>query len=103
MTTRTSDPHDSHIVSPLLYLAIFASLMVLTFVTVAASRYDFGPWNTVVAMAIAVLKATLVILFFMHVKFTSRLTQIAAASGFAWLVIMIGLTLSDVLTRGRTP
>jgi cytochrome c oxidase subunit 4 len=49
------------------------------------------------------VKATLVVLFFMHVKFTNRLTQLAAASGFAWLLILIGLTLSDVLTRGRTP
>ena len=80
-----SEHHENHVVSPLLYLAIFAALMVLTVVTVAASRFDFGPWNTVVAMAIAVLKATLVVLFFMHVKWSSRLVRVMVAAAFVWL------------------
>jgi cytochrome c oxidase subunit 4 len=92
-----------HIVSIRTYLIIFAVLVLGTAITTAVAFIDLGPLNVVVMLLIAFTKATLVVLFFMHVKFTSRLTQLAAASGFAWLVILIGLTLSDVLTRGRTP
>ena len=92
-----------HIVPIRLYLNIFVALLVGTALTTAIAFVDLGVFNVVVMLLIAFTKAALVILFFMHVKFTSRLTQIAAVSGFAWLVIMIGLTLSDVLTRGRTP
>jgi cytochrome c oxidase subunit 4 len=92
-----------HIVPIRTYLIIFAVLVLGTALTTAIAFVDLGPMNVVVMLLIAFTKATLVILFFMHVKFTSRLTQIAAASGFAWLAIMIGLTLSDYLTRGRTP
>jgi cytochrome c oxidase subunit IV len=92
-----------HIVPIRTYLIIFVVLVLGTALTTVIAFVDLGPLNVVVMLLIAFTKATLVILFFMHVKFTSRLTQIAAASGFAWLVIMIGLTLSDVLTRGRTP
>ena len=92
-----------HIVPIRIYLVIFVALLLGTALTTAIAFVDLGPFNVVVMLLIAFTKAALVILFFMHVKFTSRLTQIAAVSGFAWLVIMIGLTLSDVLTRGRTP
>jgi cytochrome c oxidase subunit 4 len=96
-----SEHHENHVVSPLLYLMVFGSLMVLTVVTVAASRYDFGPWNTVVAMAIAVLKATLVVFFFMHLKWSSRLVRLMAAAAFIWLALLIAGAYSDYLTRGR--
>lgn len=92
-----------HIVPIRTYLIIFVALVVGTALTTAIAYVDLGALNVVVMLLIAFTKATLVVLFFMHVKFTSRLTQLAAASGFAWLVILIGLTLSDVLTRGRTP
>jgi cytochrome c oxidase subunit 4 len=92
---------ENHVVSPRLYLLVFASLMVLTFVTVAASRYDFGPGNTVVAMAIAILKASLVILFFMHVKYSSRLVQLTMVAAFLWLALLIAGALSDYDSRGR--
>jgi cytochrome c oxidase subunit 4 len=96
-----SERHEHHVVSPLLYLMVFGSLMVLTVVTVAASRYDFGAWNTVVAMAIAVLKATLVVLFFMHVKYSSKLVQLMVAGAFLWLALLIAGALSDYDSRGR--
>ena len=96
-----SERHQSHVVSPLLYLAVFASLMVLTVVTVAASRFDFGPWNTVVALGIAVVKATLVVFFFMHLKWSSRLVRLMAAAAFLWLALLIGGALSDYVSRGR--
>lgn len=92
-----------HVVPIRIYLVIFAALVLGTAITTAVAYVDLGPLNVVVMLVIAFTKATLVVLFFMHVRFTSRLTQLAAASGFAWLVILIGLTLSDVLTRGRTP
>ena len=92
-----------HVVPVRIYLLIFAALIVLTAVTTFVAFVDLGAMNVVVMLLIAFAKATLVVLYFMHVRFTSRLTQLAAASGFAWLAILIGLTLSDVLTRGRTP
>jgi cytochrome c oxidase subunit 4 len=90
---------SEHIVSVKGYVAVFAALMVLTVVTVLASRVDLGLLNTVVALAIAVFKATLVILYFMHVRYSTRLTQVTVVAGFLWLIIMIGLTFSDYLTR----
>jgi cytochrome c oxidase subunit IV len=92
---------EHHVVSPRLYLVVFASLMVLTFLTVAASRYDFGPGNIVVALGIAILKATLVVLFFMHVKYSSRLVQLMLAAAFLWLALLIAGALSDYVSRGR--
>ncbi|MDQ5871333.1 MAG: cytochrome C oxidase subunit IV family protein, partial [Acidobacteriota bacterium] len=64
---------------------------------------DLGPWNTVGALGIAFLKATLVALFFMHVRYSTRLTQITVAGGLFWLAILIVLTLSDFLSRGWLP
>ena len=90
---------QEHVVPIRIYVIIFVTLVVLTGVTTAVAYVDLGPMNVVVMLLIAFFKATLVVLYFMHVRFTSRLTQIAAASGFAWLMILIGLTLSDVLTR----
>ncbi len=89
-----------HIVPKKVYFAVFTALIVLTATTTAISFLDLGPWNTVVALGIAFVKATLVALFFMHVKYSPRLTQIVVAGGLFWLAILIALTLSDFLTRG---
>jgi cytochrome c oxidase subunit 4 len=89
-----------HVVSVTLYLAIFAALMVLTAITVAVAFVDLGAMNTMVALGVAVLKATLVILFFMHVKYSSRLTWLVVASGFFFLLIMVAFTMSDIVSRG---
>ena len=94
---------SEHIVQPKVYFAVFTALIVLTATTTAVSFIDLGPWNTVVALGIAFLKATLVVLFFMHVKYSPRLTQITIAGGLFWLAIMIALTLSDFMTRGWLP
>jgi cytochrome c oxidase subunit 4 len=94
---------SEHIVSRKIYFAIFAALMVLTVVTVLAARQDFGRFNDIIAMGIAVLKATLVILFFMHVRYSSRLTKVVVVAGFFWLAIFVVLTLSDYLTRASGP
>ena len=84
-----------HIVPVPVYLAVFAALMLGTFMTVWAAGKDFGAFNTVVALGIAVTKATLVILFFMHVKYSSRLTQLWVAAAFAFLALLIGGIVND--------
>ena len=93
---------SEHIVSKKLYFVIFIALMGLTILTVVAANYDLGSEkiNTAVALAIAVTKAVLVVLYFMHVRYSSRLTWVVVAGGFLWLIIMVGLTMSDYLTRG---
>lgn len=91
---------SDHIVSIRVYLAIFLTLMVLTGVTVAVAFYDLGRWSDVVALTIAVTKATLVILYFMHVRYSTPLTWLVVLTGFFWLVVMIGLTMSDYASRG---
>jgi cytochrome c oxidase subunit 4 len=93
----------THVVPRKVYFAVFTALIVLTATTTAVSFLDLGPWNTVVALGIAFLKATLVVLFFMHVKYSPRLTQITIAGGLFWLAILIALTFSDFMTRGWLP
>ena len=90
---------SSHIVSPRTYYLIFLTLMVCTAITVAVAYLDLGPLNVVVSMTIAVLKATLVVLFFMHVKYGTRLTWAVVAGSVFWLGILLVLTLGDYLTR----
>lgn len=89
-----------HIVSLKVYYAIFIALTVLTVVTWSVAKIDLGKMNAVVAMTIAVIKATLVVLYFMHVRYSSRLTWVFVCAGFFWLAIMVALTLSDYMTRG---
>lgn len=89
-----------HIVSRKIYVAIFTTLIILTILTIIIAGIDLGPFNTIAALAIAAAKATLVALFFMHVRYSSRLTQIVVISGLFWLGIMFVLTMSDYLTRG---
>ncbi|MEP7118160.1 MAG: cytochrome C oxidase subunit IV family protein [Acidobacteriota bacterium] len=88
-------------VSPIkLYISVFAALMVLSGITVAAAFVNLGSLNPVVALAIAVLKATLVILFFMHVKYSSRLTKITVVLSFFFVAILFAETFMDYATRG---
>jgi cytochrome c oxidase subunit 4 len=91
------------IVAPTTYYLVFASLMVLTLVTVGIAYLDLGPLNNILALTIAVVKALLVILYFMHVRYGSRLTWLFIGAGVFWLVLLIAFTLSDVLTRGWLP
>ena len=92
------------IVKPKTYFTIFLALMVLTAITVAVSFIDLGPMNLVVALLIAAAKATLVILWFMHLKYSDKLTQIIAIAGLYWFVlIMLAFTFADYLSRGWMP
>jgi cytochrome c oxidase subunit IV len=94
---------SEHIVSPKIYAVIFLALMAGTFLTVFAAGRDFGRMNIVIALGIATIKATLVILFFMHGKYSSRRTKLVIVSGFFWLAIMLGLTIADYSTRHAEP
>jgi cytochrome c oxidase subunit IV len=89
-----------HVAPKSLYYAVFAALIVGTLLTYAAARVDMGALNNVVMLTIAVTKALLVILFFMHVRWGSRLTWVVVASGFFWLLILFSETMIDFLTRG---
>jgi len=92
---------SEHIVSSKLYVAIWAALMCLTVITATVAFVDLGPLNTVVALVIATLKAVLVVLFFMHVKYTSeKLTRMVIVSALFWLLILLLLSLADYGTRG---
>ena len=91
---------SGHVAPKSMYYWVFAALIVGTAVTVAAAFVDLGALNNVVMLAIAITKATLVVLFFMHVRWSTRLTWVIAASGFFWLLILFGLTMQDYLTRG---
>jgi cytochrome c oxidase subunit 4 len=101
--------HEHHIVSPVTYGLILLILLFATGLTVWASYIDLGEWhitkgltlfwNPVVALAIACSKMTLVVLFFMHVKYSARLTKLTVASGFFVFLVLIGMTMTDYFTR----
>jgi cytochrome c oxidase subunit IV len=91
------DPH--HVVPVRMYLMIFGLLMVFTAITTAVAFVDLGALNNVIMLSIAVTKATLVVLYFMHVRYSGHVVWLLAGSGFVWLAIMILITMSDVMTR----
>jgi len=81
------------------YLTVFLGLAVLTTLTVLAAHQEFGVMNTPIALLIAVSKATLVVWFFMGVRYNTPLTKVTAISGFVWLLILFGIGMSDYMTR----
>jgi len=100
---------EHHIVSPVIYLAILLALLVGTGLTVWASYIDLGEWhiapgltlfwNPVIALAIACTKMVLVVLFFMHVKYSTKLTKLTVASGVFTFLVLIGMTMADYFSR----
>ena len=92
-------PKIEPVVEPMaLYIVVYGLLMALLAATVAAASYDLGRGNVVIALVIAVIKALLVILFFMHVRHSSRLTWLFVAAGFCWLSILLTLTMTDYIS-----
>lgn len=92
---------SEHIVSIKVYASIFLALMAGTALTVWAGLRDFpGQLNVIIALTIAVIKATLVVLYFMHVRYSSKLIWVIVTSALFWLVILFSFTFSDYLTRG---
>ncbi len=87
------------VIAPRTYYLVFAALVALTLLTVGGSFIHLGEWHTTFGLVIASCKAALVVLFFMHVLYSSRLTWLVAGGGLLWLGILLALTLSDYLTR----
>jgi len=94
---------SEHIVSVRSYLLVFFALLALTGLTVGVAYLDLGSMNTVIALVIAATKMLLVMLIFMHVKYSSRLTKLAILAAFFWLGLLLTFTLSDYFTRRWTP
>ena len=99
-----SEQHsEHHIVSPKIYFGIFSVLMICTVLTVVAAEIDlnqyFGGLNIIVALTIAVFKASLVVLFFMHGKYSPKRTQMVIIASVFWLAVMLFMTMSDYVTR----
>jgi cytochrome c oxidase subunit IV len=92
---------SEHIVSPKVYAVIFFSLMLGTYLTVKAAFYDLGRMNIVIALGIATIKATLVVLYFMHARYSPKRTQLVIVCSIFWLAIMLALTLADYNTRSH--
>jgi cytochrome c oxidase subunit 4 len=88
-----------HVVPVRVYLAVFAALMVLTATTTTVAFVDLGRLNVVIMLVIAATKATLVVLYFMHVRWSSRFTWVVVTGGFVWLGLLVGFTLSDMVVR----
>ena len=90
---------SEHIVPRKTYFSVFGALLVFTALTVFAANINFGRMNDVIAITIAVTKMMLVLLFFMHVRYSSRLIWVIVASMFFWLLILLSLTLTDYTSR----
>lgn len=90
---------SGHIVSPRVYYIVGVALFVLFLATVGAAYLDLEPFNILIALTIAIVKAVLVVLYFMHVRHSSRLTWVFISAGFFWLLILFILTMSDYVTR----
>jgi cytochrome c oxidase subunit IV len=90
--------HVEHHLPKYLYFAIFGALMVLTAMTVGLAYVNLGQLNIVVALAVAILKASLVVMFFMHLKYESHLTKVVLGAGVFWLVLLLGIIM-DYVTR----
>jgi cytochrome c oxidase subunit IV len=108
MADHSHDNSHGHPENPIKnYIGVFTLLMVMTGLTVYVAQYDlekhWGPLNAIVALTIAVIKATAVVMIFMHVRWSSRLTQVIVVASVFWLLIMLSFTISDYITRGGWP
>lgn len=90
-------------VSANVYVSIYVALLILLVLTVGAAYVHLGVFNPVIAMAIAIAKACLIILYFMHIRYSGRIRWIFAGVGFFWLAILLVLAMTDYLTRGWLP
>jgi cytochrome c oxidase subunit 4 len=99
MAQQTHEDEYTHIVPASIYVGIWATLMVFTLITVLASFAELGPFNIVIALLIATIKGTLVVLFFMHLRYSPKLTMVAVIAALFWLFIMFSLTMTDYLSR----
>ena len=91
--------HEHHVTPPIVYIVIFATLLVFTALTVGASYIEMGVFNPIVAILIGVVKATLVVLFFMGVKYSTKLTKLTVGAGLFTFLALISMTLADYISR----
>jgi cytochrome c oxidase subunit IV len=91
---------SEHVLPRKLYYGIWGALLCLTVITAAVAFVDLGPFNTVVALIIATIKALMVVLFFMHVRYTSeKMTKVVIFAAIFWLLLLLTLSLTDYSTR----
>jgi cytochrome c oxidase subunit IV len=91
-----------HVMPVRAYLAVFGALLVLTFVTVWVARYDLDVFNIIVALSVAIAKGLLVLLYFMHLRYSGRLVWICMVAAFSWLGLLLGALLHEMATRDWT-
>jgi cytochrome c oxidase subunit IV len=103
MASSNGHANGHHVMSVRFYVMIFLALIVGTILTVIVAKFDLGPFNNIVMLTVACAKALLVVLYFMHVRWSSRLTMVVAASGFFWLLILFTITMADYMSRGWMP
>ena len=96
---KEMEESQHHVVSPMIYLGVFITLLIFTGLTVAASFVEMGVFNPIVALAIGCIKAVIVVLFFMHVKYRSKLTKLTVFAGIFTFLVLIGMTLADYFSR----
>jgi cytochrome c oxidase subunit IV len=94
---------SGHVISKNIYFAIFGALLLLTGLTTGVAYINLGSWNTPAALAIACVKATLVLLFFMHLRWSTQLNRVVWLSALLWLGLLIGILSIDFLSRTWTP
>jgi cytochrome c oxidase subunit IV len=90
---------EHHVVSPKVYGLVFGALLIFTAITVAAAYVEMGPFNPIVAIAIACIKAVLVVLFFMHIRYSSKLMKLTVVSGVFMFLVLVSMTLADYMSR----
>ena len=96
---KEMEESQHHVVSPVIYLIVFGALLVFTALTVGASYVEMGIFNPIAAILIACIKAVIVVLFFMHVKYSSKLTKLTVFCGLFTFLALVGMTLADYFTR----
>jgi cytochrome c oxidase subunit 4 len=100
---HSSYNHEQHVTSRRTYLVVYIALLLLLVITVAVSYVDLGAFGIVAAFVIAAVKALVIVIYFMHLRHSGRLTWIFAGAGLVWLAILFGLTLNDYVTRVWSP
>ncbi|HEY3283777.1 MAG TPA: cytochrome C oxidase subunit IV family protein [Armatimonadota bacterium] len=101
--STATEQHGHHIVPLAVYYRVFAALMVLLVLTLFAATFDLGPLNVVIALTIACAKALLVVLYFMHVRYSHKLVWVFGGAAILWLGILFAYTIGDYISRGWLP
>jgi cytochrome c oxidase subunit IV len=99
MANQAEHDYVGHVIPAKIYVAIWAALITLTATTVYAATIDLGVFNIVLALLIATIKGTLVVLFFMHLRYSTKLTMVTLVASIFWLFILFSLTMTDYITR----